>query len=217
MYFGKPPDPMRLSRSARMPRKLVHTLDEVSFAVACTNLMHRVLADYDPDLLVGIRTGGLVVAETMAQTLAGSFAVLPLTCRRPATGIKAQLKCLPRLLKVVPQPAVDCLRWAENHIFSVWRRRGTRTQQIDHGEAGDIGRHISHSSDPLRLLVVDDAVDSGITLVTVLNLLHQVCPPKTELRSAAITVTSARPLVEPDFLLYRGVLCRFPWSLDASR
>jgi hypothetical protein len=29
-------------------------------------------------------------------------------------------------------------------------------------------------------------------------------------------VTLDQPLVEPDFALYRGVLCRFPWSFDAT-
>ena len=49
----------------------------------------------------------------------------------------------------------------------------------------------------------------------VLRTLREVCPPATELRAAAITVTLDDPVVEPDYALYRGVLCRFPWSFDA--
>ena len=29
--------------------------------------------------------------------------------------------------------------------------------------------------------------------------------------------TPADPVVAPDYALYRGVLCRFPWSFDAQR
>jgi hypoxanthine phosphoribosyltransferase len=66
------------------------------------------------------------------------------------------------------------------------------------------------------VLVVDDAVDSGVTLATVLRLLRESSPPDTQFRSAVVTVTLAQPLAEPDFVLYRGVLCRFPWSFDAA-
>jgi hypothetical protein len=29
-------------------------------------------------------------------------------------------------------------------------------------------------------------------------------------------VTLDSPLVQPDFALHRGVLCRFPWSFDVA-
>ena len=66
-------------------------------------------------------------------------------------------------------------------------------------------------------LVADDAVDSGTTLSTVLGLLGDVCPPGSEIRSAAITQTLDNPTTSPDYVLFRGTLCRFPWSFDAAR
>jgi hypoxanthine phosphoribosyltransferase len=66
-------------------------------------------------------------------------------------------------------------------------------------------------------LVIDDAVDSGATLATALQVLRDVCPPGTEMRSAAITQTLDRPMVRPDYVLHRGTLCRFPGSFDAPR
>jgi hypothetical protein len=59
-------------------------------------------------------------------------------------------------------------------------------------------------------------VDSGATLAAVLGTLREVCGPTTQLRTAVITVTMEDPAVEPDYTLYRGVLCRFPWSFDAA-
>jgi hypoxanthine phosphoribosyltransferase len=65
-----------------------------------------------------------------------------------------------------------------------------------------------------RILVVDDAVDSGRTLEVVLRWLRGRCPD-AEVRSAVLTVTTPRPLLIPDFYLYYpDVLIRFPWSLD---
>jgi hypoxanthine phosphoribosyltransferase len=239
------------SRQPPAPRGLVHSLDNDAFYAACAALMHQVLEVFQPDLLVGVRTGGLVVAEAMARAAPRAIPVMPLTCRRAATGMKSRIKVLPAVLASLPRPAVDGLRWLEHHLLTARRRNGTRTQQIDHAEAAAIGRHLAqpspahasplqasplrasraqasplhasplhasplHASRAQRVLVVDDAVDSGVTLATVLRLLRETSPADTELRSAVVTVTLAQPLAEPDFVLYRGVLCRFPWSFDAA-
>ena len=97
------------------------------------------------------------------------------------------------------------------------RKKLAKPPAVDHGEAGAIGALLSCSPGEHRLLVVDDAVDSGVTLATVIDLLRNTCPDRTEIRSAVITVTLEEPRAEPDYALYRGVLCRFPWSFDAAR
>ena len=197
-------------------RGLINTLDPPRFAIACASLMHQVTAQYRPDLLVGVRTGGLVVAHGMTDAAANRIPVMPLTCRRASTAAKSRLGVLPAILAALPQPIVDGLRWLEHRLLSARRRRQVAPQEIDHAEASAIGAYLAGQPRSCRVLVVDDAVDSGVTLATVLRLLRQAAPPGTELRSAVVTVTLDQPLVEPDFALYRGVLCRFPWSFDAA-
>jgi hypoxanthine phosphoribosyltransferase len=96
------------------------------------------------------------------------------------------------------------------------RRRRAQLQHVDHAEAEAIGRHLAQGTASPRVLVVDDAVDSGLTLATVLRVLREISPSNTQFRSAVVTVTLEQPLAEPDYVLYRGVLCRFPWSFDAT-
>ena len=55
---------------ARSAAPLVRTLDRDAFEAACAELMRMVLRDGRPDALIGIRTGGLVVAEAMARSVA---------------------------------------------------------------------------------------------------------------------------------------------------
>lgn len=90
-------------------------------------------------------------------------------------------------------------------------------QAVNQAEADAIAARVCAGSFGQRLLVVDDAVDSGVTLATVLNVLRALCPAGTEIRSAVVTVTLDGPLIQPDFALHRGILCRFPWSFDAAR
>ena len=67
-----------------MTSRFVRTLDQPSFDDACAALMRRVEASYAPTLMVGIRTGGLVVAQAMARAAVNTLAIQPLTCRRAA-------------------------------------------------------------------------------------------------------------------------------------
>lgn len=190
------------------------TLGQAAFDAACTELMRIVERDYAPTLLVGVRTGGLVVAETMART--ASLPVLPLTCRRPTTSFKSRIPGLKPLLAALPEPLLNALRQAE-HRVACRHGRAAHPTWIDRAEAAAIAGRLQDLPCGTHVLVVDDAVDSGITLMTVLKTLHEVCPPMVELRTAVITVTMAHPVVAPDYALYRGVLCRFPWSFDARR
>ena len=105
---------------------------------------------------------------------------------------------------------------ARRHIERASSRAVDLVQEVDHAEAAAIGRWLADGPPSPRVLVVDDAVDSGVTLDTVFRSLRETAPPDTEVRAAVVTVTLDRPLIEPDFTLYRGVLCRFPWSFDAA-
>lgn len=169
-----------------------------------------------PTLIVGIRTGGLIVAQSMVRAAASPVLVLPLTCRRTGTGVKSRVPLLRTMLAALPTPAVNLLRRLEHRLLLAPRGSRAWPQQIDHGEAETIAAWVAGSSRQARILVTDDAVDSGVTLAIVLGLLHRLCPRGTEIRSAAIAQTLENPEVRPDFVLFHNTLCRFPWSFDAN-
>ncbi len=127
---------------------------------ACGELMRMVACDYTPALLVGVRTGGLVVAETMAEQASPPLPVLPLTCRRPSTSFKSRFPGLRPLLAVLPEPLLNALRRAEHRLTS-GHRRAARPTEIDLDEAIAIGNWLRMLPRGARVLVVDDAVDSG--------------------------------------------------------
>jgi hypoxanthine phosphoribosyltransferase len=203
--------------SADQTRHSVRTLDRGNFDAACASLMRMAAASYSPTALIGIRTGGLVVAEAMTRAASAPLPVLPLTCQRAGTATKSRLPFLHEVLGVLPRGAIDALRLLEHRLLSPRRKRLAKVPNVDQAEAAAISVQLSAAPGQHRLLVVDDAVDSGVTLATVVDLLRTICPAQTEIRSAVITVTLEAPRAEPDYALYRGVLCRFPWSFDAAR
>jgi uncharacterized protein len=193
----------------------LRTLQQPAFEAACALLMRLVEADYAPTLIIGIRTGGLVVAEAMVRARAAPLPVLPLTCRRPGTNAKARVPLLRTAVASLPRSVADLTRRLEHRWFSTRRLDQYQPQDIDRAEAEAIKNWLRKSPHPARILVADDAVDSGVTLQTVLQAVREIGRRGMEFRSAAITQTLPHPHVAPNYVLWRETLCRFPWSLDA--
>jgi hypoxanthine phosphoribosyltransferase len=178
--------------------------------------MQLVEADYRPTLVVGIRFGGYEVAESMVRAASAPLPILPVTCRRAATKAKACIPTLRSVLTALPRPALDLLRRVEHRLFIAPRTHKARPQVVDNSEIDVIAHWLAKQSSRPRILVTDDAIDSGATLATVLRLVRAVCPSGTEIRSAVITQTLEQPITTPDYVLFYNTLCRFPWSFDAT-
>ncbi len=206
---------MKVASSTWLGAPLV-TLKGTDFSIACADLMRLVELDYSPDAIIGIRTGGLTVATAMGIVARSPAPVLPLTSRRVTTATKSHLPLLRSVLGNLPRPVVDALRRIEHRFVTAGRLQPGRQQRVDEAEVAAIAAHLATLRKPARLLVVDDAVDSGTTLASVLRVLSEIFPAGGEIRSAAITQTLKSPLVIPDYVLFRGTLCRFPWSFDAA-
>lgn len=195
-----------------MTTKTVRTLSPVGLQRAADELLAQVeRSGFVPDVLVGIETGGVHVVQALSNP-----PPLILSCRlvRPSTQMK-QSSAGQRLLRVLPYAITNRLRLLEDWMGS--RAAPTvppTTQELKDGIAA-VGRTVAERGCK-RVLIVDDAVDSGGTLARVLRDLGPSLPVGTEVRSAVLTRTrpATRTAVEPDFALYSMVLLRFPWSFD---
>lgn len=182
----------------------VLTLNEREFEHASRRLERLVREDYSPDLVVGIATGG----EYLASLLLVEVPHVSVRMHRPSTADKERASIIFRVLRRSPRKLSDALRLVEARVLqvtSLWEK--PRKPQIpDHvAEAIAAAR---------RVLVVDDAVDSGATMKAVMEAVKAI-PGEREVRGAAVTVTTDSPKVTPEYALFRnGTLIRFPWSKD---
>ncbi len=168
----------------------------------------------NPEVIIGIRSGGYVVAELMAKHFpqARLFAI---TCQRPSTKKKQSISLIGHILRALPHGINNQLRIVEHIMLTQLRAPQRNVVLPDPGELDAIENYLrGHKTS--HILIVDDAVDSGATLEAVHKAVSTVADADATIKIAAVTVTTHTPRIMPDFFLYRFVLCRFPWSLDAK-
>lgn len=185
------------------------TLPETDFQDACRRLAEAA-EDSNPDVIVGIATGGVHVAAAMRDHFESDPANVVVRLSRPGTAVKQRLRG-DLVLSRLPERAAYLLRWLE----VAWRERmlrqrppATTTMQPELGiEAQDA------LATARRVLVIDDTVDSGRTLEAAVGAVRSY-NPACEIRTAALASTWRRPPISPDYLLYPRALVRFHWSMD---
>lgn len=200
--------------NAVSPGHGVVTFDDAGFEAACAALMRLVAAEGAPDLLIGVRTGGYHVAEAMVRATGAAVPILPITCRRPTTRYKALTAPGRRLIASLPRWILDKLRVIEHRLLTR-KPRKTSAREIDAAELTAFENWVANAGVAPVVVVVDDSVDTGVTLACVVDALRARMPRDGALRLAAITVTTENPIIRPDHVLLQRRLCRFPWSLDA--
>ncbi len=181
----------------------VITINNDDFDGYCRSLELK-CDDFRPDLVIGIATGGDYVAERM-------FIEIPhasIRLRRPTSESKDAHKHLFRVIRLLPLPLLDLFRICEAWLLRFRKIDILRDVHIPENlKASIINSH--------RILVVDDAVDSGGTLKSIVNALNRLKADNCVVKSAVITVTTDNPVIIPDFHLFANrTLIRFPWSKD---
>lgn len=187
----------------------VISLDNVGFEAECGRLAAIVASRFgSPDVIVGVKSGGKYVADRVALAFPGAT-VTYVVSRRPSTSGKK--KVIVGWLKHLPTVVLDWMRIVESMLL---RHSGSSERHVE-VEASE--KQLNQWGDlKIKVLVVDDAVDSGHTLARVTERLRSMLP-LSDIRSAVITVTTDNPAVSPDYVLYDNkTLVRFPWSLDSK-
>lgn len=179
-----------------------------------TKVRHSHSAPFDA--IVGIRCGGTHVCDALCRYMPKeSFHTrFDINLQRPST--KKKTETIGKILIRLPRPILNIMRMAESKILEFSRRISSKRDQRHIAVPRDLTEMLKSIDSP-EILIVDDAVDSGVTLKTVSDTLQGI-NPRTKITSAVITRTTSHPVFSPDFSLYAdNTLIRFPWSKDYHR
>lgn len=186
----------------------VITVDNKIFGEMCRNLREQIIeSGYIPDIIVAIERAGVYVAEDMH--IKDYFRV---RCSREGT--EAKKSGFGRILRYLPAQINIILRKIEYHLL-LWRDKSVDYQPRQVEVPTALKEILKRGGK--KVLIVDDAVDSGRSLLSVINKLAEFSPNNI-IRSAVITVTRPAPVCSPDFALYRNrTIIRFPWAEDRKQ
>lgn len=192
----------------------VLTLSNKKLIEASQTLLAHIQKEHpDIDMLLGIATGGIYVSQAMYQQLKqtqwkGYYSEIKLS--RPSTEKKESLG-VKKILTKLPYFLSNLLRILEVKYFE-FRKTDAYDKTIENRIhfSSEQREHIIKAK---TLLLIDDAIDTGSTMLALKNTIEAI-NPNVKVITAVLTVTHKKPYVTPDFTLYNHVLLRCPWAMD---
>lgn len=180
----------------------VITLNENRVKECCHQLGKEIIqTGFNPDLVLGVKTGGAELARFLHPLFSASHLDY---CSIKRESKNSRANKFKKHLKKFPRPVLNLLRIMEAKFFF-------RSKERTHIEEVILPEGIEKYS---RILIVDDAIDTGATINSLINELESK-NNKSEIRVAVFTVTLTDPSIRPDFTLFdKNILLRFPWSKD---
>lgn len=184
----------------------VKTIDNSALESICKKLTQQILnSDFRPELILGIENGGKEIAIKIFENIDLKGINLNF-CVPIKKDNKKKNKTIRKILKFFPTFILDSLRILEAKMFFSKKHRGNFIEI----------KFPENLATFNKILVVDDAVDSGETLFTIIDSLKRIAP-KTLIKTAVLTITKDKPSIYPDYYIYNNhTLLRFPWSIDAK-
>lgn len=193
----------------------VLTLDALSLDSQADRLAHMI-ADGDIlrfDAIVGIRRGGSFVCDAFLRHFPTERygERFDITLQRPST--KHKKGVLSKLLKKLPYPLLNIMRMAESTLLEFIHHRSSLSP-APNVEIPDGLHNILKKETQPTIMVIDDAIDSGETLLAIANAIKSL-NRQAVIKTAVMTETTRKPRINADYSLYRNrTLIRFPWSND---
>ncbi|WP_313385339.1 phosphoribosyltransferase family protein [Chishuiella sp.] len=179
-----------------------------------TNKISKFLDNDTTCLVIGIKEGGMPLAEIVAQKLQSYTSekvdLVGVICQRSSTKIKKNKRTrfiLKKGLNILPELLLNKLRVLEHSILI-----NNKDLHRDIFIPNDID-YLKYD----KILIVDDAVDSGATLKKVLEGINKYINSDINITTLSVVVTDTKASIIPDYYLYSDVLIRFPWSLDGQK
>ena len=171
----------------------------------CGRELEMKAREFDPELVIAIARGGVTLAKYMFEDVPH----LDVDIHRPSTGWKRKMRSIMRLTRFLPRWIGDELRISEAKRLAKHKPRAIVATPEAVKEMLDAAEYAT------RILVVDDAVDSGATLRAVFDALKDC---GAEVRGASIALTRPDPVAFPYYHIFQQLtLVLFPLYSDASR
>lgn len=188
-------------------------LTDSSFHEACGRLAHKI-NKFQPDVVIGIESGGAHVLREMINAEFQNKEVIhdTILIQRNSTGGLKKKTFVKTIVKLFPSWIIRILRRFEMSYSEFKAKIQLPERVVEINLTDHILKQIKGGC---KILIVDDAVDTGTTLRLAIDHIKSL-NSESKIKTAVLTITHKNPVVTPDFFLYKRTILQFPWSLDSK-
>lgn len=165
------------------------------------------------DAIVAVRRGGSFVSEAFRKYFPRERYIerFEVDLHRPSTKYKKGR--LVKMLPHVPLWILNTMRLSEARLLKARQAMFPNRKKPNVDLEPALVDLLKNTPKP-EVLLIDDAIDSGITLWGIAEAIKAVNPAAV-ITTMAITVTTRHPKIMADYYMYNNsTLVRFPWSKD---
>ncbi|WP_100615072.1 phosphoribosyltransferase [Confluentibacter citreus] len=184
----------------------VITLNTKDFKQKCSELVSQI--DFYPDIIIGVQNGGTFVLNEFRDVEKFDSSYFEVVKIQRKDNFKNNFFAK-ILLKYMPLKIADRLRVYEHNQIKDGLKDISKEQLLKQV----IDCNISLNKPVKKILLVDDAIDTGTTMFIVKNNMIGIFDD-CQIKTAVISWTIEESIVKPDFYIFKDVLVRFPWSKD---
>ena len=173
-------------------------------------MAQKISKDYNPDLVIGVLTGGGYVGKEVFSSLPHTKKRLYIETRIQRTNTKTKEKSIIRqIFKYSPIFLLDWMRMLEAVILEQKAKRKNPKREGVISFPQDVDSLLK--SELKNVLQASKYVENGLKEYLEKHYANIV------VKIAVITVTTPNPIVDADYFLFHDrVLVRFPWSNDVK-
>ena len=170
-------------------------------------------SDTSFDAIVAVRRGGSFVCDAFCRHFPKDRygERFDVTLQRPSS--KRKEGTVGKILRSLPLSLLNAMRKAEAVLLTLLRNVKKGSPLPDVKIPDGLEAILTMKKRP-KILVIDDAIDSGDTILAIADRIRKT-KPDTMICVAVMTETTSKPRIRANYTLYRNkTLIRFPWSND---
>lgn len=166
-------------------------------------LANQIKIDYEPDLIIYIAKGGYLIGKYISESL--NVMLIPVYAERRTNGFKSVVS---PLLQVLPNRIKLFFRSLElkSGVHAVVKKRNVYFKSEDLESLGKVK----------KILLVDDSVDTGSSVLSIIEEMEKLKISVEEIRVAALNVWGkSTGVVKVAYWIFRDTIIITPMSNDS--
>lgn len=169
----------------------------------CISWAQKISNEYSPDLLVYVANAGYPIAVAMQEVF--RVPIIGIEAQRGGNSIKSKVG---KFFSHIPS-------FLRNILIAMELKSGIHAKNTERSIKW-IDAPEEYLDSVESIMIIDDSVDSGITLCKVLDEV-KVAFPNATIKTVGLNVwDKSRQYIETDYCLYRNTIIKAPMSKDSK-